>query len=140
MNDSRDTQKMTIGASVDNLEQVAEFVDRLLNAQGCPAKVRRQIVLAVEEIFVNIAYYAYGVEGGGAEIRVKAEDDAAEVTITDEGTRYNPLDRDPPDLTLSAEERPVGGLGIYLVCRLMDDIHYVRQDGHNILTIRKNWN
>ena len=98
-----------------------------------------QVDIAVEELFVNIASYAYGKEEGLAVIRLDIEKDPLTVKITfeDRGVPYNPLAKEDPDITLSAEERQIGGLGIYMVKKSMDDIIYEHKDGKNILTIVK---
>ena len=96
-----------------------------------------QIELSLEEMFVNIAHYAYPDGDGWAEVHVRVTDKGAEITLVDGGIPYNPLDKEDPDVTLSVEEREVGGLGIFLVKKTMDDMTYVRRDGRNELTIRK---
>ena len=98
-----------------------------------------QIALAVEEIFVNIANYAYNPGKGNATVRVEVEKDPLTVTITfiDGGVPYDPLKKDDPDVTLSAEERSIGGLGVFLVKKTMDDVSYEYKDGKNILSIKK---
>jgi anti-sigma regulatory factor (Ser/Thr protein kinase) len=102
-------------------------------------KDQMQIELAVEEIFVNIAKYAYSPEVGRAKVRVELEQDPLKVIITfiDQGMPYDPLAKDDPDTTLSAEERQIGGLGVYMVKKTMDDITYEYKNGQNILTIKK---
>ena len=98
-----------------------------------------QIELAVEEIFVNIANYAYAPEIGRATVRVSVSDDPLTVTITfiDCGVPYDPLKRSDPDVTLSAEEREIGGLGIFMTKKVMDEVAYEYKDGQNVLTLKK---
>ena len=98
-----------------------------------------QIDLAVEEIFINIAKYAYKPDKGRATVRVEVNDDPVQVKITflDHGKPYDPLAKEDPDVTLSADERPVGGLGIFMVKQSMDDVIYEYKDGANILTLVK---
>ena len=98
-----------------------------------------EIDVAAEEIFVNIANYAYAPKEGKASVRVQVSEDPAEVTISfaDSGTPYNPLEKEDPDVTLSAEEREIGGLGIYMTKEFMDHVSYEYRDGKNILTMRK---
>ena len=93
----------------------------------------------MEEIFVNIAHYAYKTGIGKAVVRVEITDELATVTITfmDHGVEYNPLERDDPDITLSAEERDIGGLGIFMTKNLMDDVTYEYNEGKNILKLKK---
>ena len=98
-----------------------------------------QLDLAVEEIFVNIANYAYAPGKGNATVRVEVSGDPVTVSITfiDRGMPYDPLKKDDPDITLSASERGIGGLGIFMTKRIMDDIVYEYKDGQNILTLKK---
>ena len=102
-------------------------------------KTQMQIDVAVEEIFVNIASYAYTPGTGSATILFEEEKDphCAKITFIDRGVPYDPLKKADPDVTLSAEERGIGGLGIFMVKKTMDDISYVYKDEQNILTIRK---
>ena len=130
---------LTVPARTDQLEVVQEFIQQELENQECPMKVQMQIAIAVEEIFVNIAHYAYKPVEGDATIRCEAGGDPLEVTIQflDHGKPYNPLAKEDPDITLSAEERQIGGLGIFMVKKSMDSLDYEYQDGKNILTIKK---
>lgn len=131
--------KKIIPAKTECLDEVLAFVEEQLEEYECPMKIRIQISVAVEEIFVNIAHYAYEKGEGDASIQVEAEGEPLQVTITfsDGGIPYNPLSRAEPDITLSAEERGIGGLGIYLVKKSMDDVVYEYRDGKNVLTIKK---
>ena len=130
---------LKIEAVLDNLDEVLAFVDQRLEENDCPMKVQTQIDIAVEEIFVNIASYAYSPEKGNAEIGVEVSYDPLEVTIrfADSGIPYDPLAKEDPDITLPAEERPIGGLGIYMVKKSMDNVEYEHKDGQNIFIIRK---
>ena len=133
-------KELVIEAVVDNLEKVQEFVDSELEKHDCPIKAQTQIDIAIEELFVNIANYAYAPETGNATIRVdvqEGESHSVSITLIDEGVPYNPLAKPDPDVTLSAEERPIGGLGIYMVKKSMDNVTYEYRDGKNILTIEK---
>lgn len=134
-------KKMIIPAMVEELEEINSFIDGELEAYGCAPKVRMQIELAVEEIFVNIASYAYHPEVGQAEIcvGVDARDGPPTVRIQflDSGRPFNPLEKPDADTTLAAEERGIGGLGILLAKKNMDDISYSYENEKNILTIRK---
>ena len=122
---------LTVPARTDQLEVVQEFIQQELENQECPMKVQMQIAIAVEEIFVNIAHYAYKPVEGDATIRCEVGGDPLEVTIQflDHGKPYNPLAKEDPDITLSAEERQIGGLGIFMVKKSMDSL--------DILTIKK---
>ena len=132
-------KELTLDAKVENLDEVLAFVDAELEAAACPSKTQMQIDVAVEEMFVNIAHYAYTPGTGTATLRVKTERDpgAAEITLIDRGIPYNPLAKPDPDVTLSAEERKIGGLGIYMVKKSMDEVNYEYRDGQNVLTLKK---
>lgn len=131
--------ELDVEATIDNLDTVTGFVNRALEEFDCPMKTQMQIELAVEEIYVNIANYAYSPEVGRAKVRVEVDDDPLKVSITfiDHGTPYDPLAKEDPDVTLSAQERQIGGLGIFLTKQTMDDVEYEYKDGQNILTIKK---
>lgn len=132
-------KEMTIDALLENFASVQDFVDEQLEAAECPMKIQMQIDIAVEEIFVNIAHYAYALGTGTAEISMEITDSpkTALITFSDSGTPYNPLDKPDPDVTLSAEERKIGGLGIYMVKKSMDEMRYEYSDGRNRLTLVK---
>ncbi len=132
-------KELTIEAKKENLDQVLAFIDGVLEANGCAMKVQIQIDIAVEEMFVNIASYAYAPGVGDAVIQVEMKDEPKRVAITffDTGTPYDPLAKEDPDVTLPAEERQIGGLGIYMVKKSMDDVRYEYKDGKNVLTIEK---
>ena len=131
--------EVTLDATVDNLPNVLSFIDERLEKLGCPMKTQMQIDIAVEELFVNIAHYAYGEKTGTATVRFESANDPSRVLITliDSGIPYDPLAKPDPDITLSSEERPIGGLGIYMVKQSMDDVRYEYRHGKNVLTIEK---
>lgn len=131
--------ELTLQASLEKLDEVLAFVEENLEKNDCPMKVLMQVQIAVEEIFVNIAHYAYDSEQGTATIRVEVGGDPLQVIITfiDQGIPYDPLQKEDPDVTLSAEDRQIGGLGIFMVKKSMDDVKYEYADGKNILTISK---
>ena len=126
-------------ATIANLEQALAFVDGTLEELDCPMKQQVQVDLAVEEAFVNVANYAYGDRTGPVTLTVCAEVEtgAFTVTLADGGTPFDPLAREDPDLSLPAEEREIGGLGILMVKKNMDEVNYAYRDGQNILTMRK---
>ena len=130
--------ELTLEARVEYLDQVLSFVDSHLEKLNCPMKTKMQIDVAVEELYVNIARYAY-TSTGSATIRVEVEEDPLAVSITfiDHGIPYDPLKKPDPDVTLSAEERQIGGLGIYMVKKSMDSLEYAYEDDCNIVTITK---
>ncbi|MBR1735839.1 MAG: ATP-binding protein [Firmicutes bacterium] len=125
-------------AKTENLELVNDFLRE--NLIGCPMKVLMQTELAVEEVFVNIAHYAYKDETGEAFVSCELDKEKNMFTIVfeDTGIPFDPLKRDDPDVTASAEERDIGGLGIFLTKKLMDEVRYENKDGKNILTLIKN--
>lgn len=131
--------KLEVDATIENLKQVINFVNEPLSHASCPAKVQMQIELAVEEIFVNIANYAYAPGKGTATILMETQDDPFIMTITfiDHGVAYNPLKKEDPDVNLSATDRPIGGLGIFLTKEVMDHVSYEYKDGQNYLTLTK---
>lgn len=128
-----------IDAVIDNLDKVLAFVDHELDKTDCTSKVMMQIDIAVEEIFVNIASYAYDSKVGEAEIETDYDEDSNIIYITfkDNGKPYNPLMKEDPDITLSAEKRSIGGLGIYMVKMSMDEVMYKYENDMNVLTIKK---
>ena len=130
--------EITVKALVDNLGTVTDFVDDFLDSCDCPMKVQMQIDIAIDEIFSNICHYAYGDSVGEATIRVEFEDaEAIALTFIDNGVPYNPLEKEDPDTTLSAEDRKIGGLGIYMVKKNMDEMEYEYSEGKNILSMKK---
>ena len=132
--------ELTIEATLENIPTVTAFVDCLLEGLDCPFKAQTQIDIAIDELFGNIALYAYDPETGPATVRVEVAEDPLAVIITfiDNGKPYDPLAAEDPDITLPAEERPIGGLGVFLVKQTMDDVTYEYKNGQNILRIRKN--
>ena len=133
-------KELTLAATVENIETVTEFVNAQLELMDCPIKAQMQIDIAIDELFGNIAHYAYNTEVGSVTVRVEVSEAPLAVIITfiDNGVPYDPLGKDDPDITLSAEEREIGGLGIYMVKQSMDEITYEYKDGQNILKIKKN--
>ena len=133
-------KELTIDARVENIGAVTDFVNEQLEALDCPMKAQMQIDIAIDELFGNIAHYAYNPKIGSATVRVEVMEDPLSVVITfiDDGVPYDPLQKKDPDVTLSAEEREIGGLGIYMVKKSMDEITYEYRDGQNILKIKKN--
>ena len=117
-----------------------EFVDEHLQAADCPQRAKMQIDVAVEEIFINITSYAYRPDKGNAAVRVEISEAPVTVTVTflDHGVPYDPLAKSDPDVTLSADQREIGGLGIFMTKKLMDGVEYEYKDGQNILKLKKN--
>ncbi|MBQ3447310.1 MAG: ATP-binding protein [Synergistaceae bacterium] len=126
--------ELVVDAKIDRLDEVLDFIDSFLEESGCNMKALNQINIAAEEIFVNIAHYS-GSEK--ARITITESDGTVSITFADTGTPYDPLSRPDPDVTLSAEERGIGGLGIFLTKKIMDSVSYERKDGYNIFTMCK---
>ncbi len=130
---------LTLDAVTDSITELTNFVDAELEAAGASLKAQTQIDVAIDEIFSNIARYAYTDAGGKATVGIRTTSDPheAELVFTDEGRPYDPLKAEEPDTTLSADERKIGGLGILIVKKTMDSVSYEHRDGKNVLTIKK---
>ncbi|MDR2531961.1 MAG: ATP-binding protein [Oscillospiraceae bacterium] len=128
--------ELIIEAKIENIDKVLSFVSEHLD--DCSFGIQNQIEIAVDELFSNIARYAYNpTTGGGAAVRV-AVNEAVTIEFEDSGVEYNPLLKEDPDVTLSDDERGIGGLGIFMVKNMMDSVEYRREGHKNILTIKKN--
>jgi len=110
--------------------------EQLKKSQYTP-KAQNELLMAAEEIFINIASYAYSPGVGLAWINASVKDGTITIEFRDRGYPFDPLAKRDPDVTLSAEKRQVGGLGIFMVKKIMDEVSYRRENGENILTIRK---
>lgn len=132
--------ELDIEAANESLPEVQKFVEERLVKVDCPEATVMQIGVAIEEIFINISNYAYVPGKGKAVVRVEVSEDPISVSITfiDRGIPYDPLEKQDPDVTLPADKRQVGGLGIFMTKRIMDDVAYKYIDGKNILTLKKN--
>ena len=132
-------KELTIAATIENMVTVTDFVDEFLDDCDCPLKIKLKMDIAVDEIFSNISNYAYADGIGNVKIRLELQEmpKAVCITFSDSGIPYNPLARKDPDTTLSAEERKIGGLGIYMVKKSMDEVSYLYSDGENHLTLKK---
>ena len=133
-------KKLTTIAEVEKLDDVLAFLDSFLEENNCPPKPQMQLDVALEEMFINVANYAYSPEKGDVCIEIESSDNknGVIVTLTDSGVPYNPLEKPDPDTTLSSEERQIGGLGVFLVKKNMDDVTYEHKNGKNVLTMIKN--
>ncbi|MBR6089771.1 MAG: ATP-binding protein [Anaerolineaceae bacterium] len=136
---SLNNREIEVDAVIASLARVGEFVESYLSEIGCPMKAIMQINIAVDEIFTNIASYAYDKRTGKAAIKIGYDKEASEfwITFTDSGKPYDPMAKEDPDITLSAAEREIGGLGIFMAKKLMDEITYEYRDEKNILTMKK---
>ena len=133
-------KSITAEAKIENIALVTDFVNSILEKNECSMKVQMEIDIVIDEIFSNIAYYAYAPGSGEATVQVEIEDSPKrlELVFIDRGIPYNPLENKDPDVTLDIEERKIGGLGIFLVKEMMDEVSYEYADGQNILKIKKN--
>ena len=132
-------KELKLTATVENLDEVLAFIDTELESVDCPMKVQMQLDVAVEELYVNIAHYAYAPGTGEATVSIDITQDPLNVTITfkDSGIPFDPTAKADPDVTLSAQERQIGGLGIYMAKKGTDEMKYEYKDGQNILSISK---
>ena len=130
---------LTMPATIESIPTVTAFVDETLEALDCAMKAQMQIDVAIDELYANIASYAYAPGTGDATVSLDFDESTRMFSITfeDTGVPYDPLKKDDPDVTLSVEEREIGGLGIFLVKKTMDAMEYVRLGDRNVLTIRK---
>ena len=131
--------ELKLEAIISNIAPVTDWVNEELEQHDCPVKVQLQIDIAIDEIITNIASYAYGPAGGDftVEADVQAEPRLIKLRFLDSGIPFDPLQKADPDTSLSAEERQIGGLGIYLVKKTMDEVRYEYSDNQNILTVVK---
>ena len=129
----------TFPAKIEALSDVLGFVDLMLEKYECPMKIQTGVCVAIEEVFVNVARYAYKDGEGDAELTIGFNDESRTVTfiIKDKGVPFDPLQKPDPDITLSADERDIGGLGIFITKKTMDTVTYAYENGENILTMTK---
>ena len=133
-------KELRLEASLENVVKVQEFVNSVLRDYELSAKTKNEINIVVEEIFVNIVQYAYAP--GRGEVIVECEVEFEKTPIVsicfmDWGKVFNPLEKKGVDVTLAAEERPIGGLGIFMVKKMMDEVSYRYEEHKNIFTVRK---
>ena len=129
----------TFPARIEALSDVLGYVDRTLESYGCPMKIQTAVCVAIEEVFVNVAHYAYGGGDGDMTLGIGFDEERRNITfrMTDCGVPFDPLKKPDPDITLSAEDREIGGLGIFIAKKTMDTITYAYENGRNILTMIK---
>ena len=132
-------KELTLDAKPESLPELKSFVSAALEELDCPEGARKQLLIVADEIFANIANYAYGGGEGSASVRLEAgtEPRSVVLTFTDSGVPFDPLTAGTPDTSLKARERKIGGLGIFMVRKLTDEIGYEYADGKNILRIKK---
>ena len=122
---------------MSEIARAIDFVAERTEDLPFSLKVKNQLEVAVDEIMSNIVHYAYGKGKGRATLRIDCDDAGILLTVTDRGIPYNPLQKEDPDITLTAEERGIGGYGIFIVKKVMDELAYEYVDGKNILKMRK---
>lgn len=127
----------TFVASDATLNDAIAFVEEELEKIDCPMKTVMQITVCVEEMYVNVAHYAYDGNEGQVSLAIDTDNGTVTIVLTDSGKPFDPLKKDDPDITLSAEERNIGGLGIFMVKKSMNEVSYVRENGQNIFTMKK---
>ncbi|MBR1395916.1 MAG: ATP-binding protein [Selenomonadaceae bacterium] len=135
-------EELVIEAVIDNLDEVNLFVHKSIEQFEVSKRTLMQLDLVVEEIFVNIASYAYSPNTGSVKILLQTDMEHLYISLTfiDSGVPYNPLEQSDPNVNLSAEERDIGGLGIFLTKNLVDDISYQHINGQNVLKFTKRLN
>ncbi len=132
-------QELTLQADLEHLEQALSFVDSQAEALGCPMRKQLQLQVAVEELFVNVASYAYAPGSGPVTLQAEVEQSPLTLVIRliDRGIPYNPLEKADPDVHLPVQERQIGGLGILLAKKNLDELQYDYLGGCNILSLKK---
>lgn len=130
---------ITLDATEQSVNSVVDYVDMMLDHIGCPTRARRQIHVVTDEVFSNIARYAYGQSTGDATVTLGFEQPNRMLVLTfeDHGVPFDPCQSHDPDTKLAIDDRPVGGLGIFMVKKIMDVVEYSRGDGCNVLTLKK---
>lgn len=134
-----DIIEKTFPADTAVLDDVLSFTEDQLERASCPPSLTMSLTMAIEEMFVNVAHYAYPDGGGNVQLAIAFAPDSHVITfrLTDSGIPFDPLAQPAPDLSIPAEKRPIGGLGIYIMLKVMDAVQYERIEGHNILTMQK---
>ena len=134
-------KELKLDARQENVRILTEMVDTELEKLDCPIRTQMQIELAIDEVFTNIVSYAYVSEGGEKTATVQFDYDPGtgciKLVFVDNGIPYDPMKKEDPDVNLPAEQREIGGLGIFLVKKTMDEMHYEYRDGQNRLTLLK---
>ncbi len=129
----------TFPAKTEALSDVLGFVEQMLDSFECPIKIQVALCVAIEEVFVNVAHYAYGEGEGNMSLGIDFDEERRAITfrMTDKGVPFDPLKKPDPDISLSAEEREIGGLGIFITKKTMDSLFYAYENNENILTMIK---
>lgn len=134
---------ITVEASMEYLDKVTSFVEAFLEGYACPMKITMKILLCVEELYANVVNYAYSSKNGNCTIELEGNAYETEnkvcICMRDQGVPFDPFAKEDPDITLSADEREIGGLGIYMVKNIMDTVSYEYKQQENIVTMIKKW-
>ena len=139
MEDATIKKTIELKAQTEKLDELLEIIETDMEKSGCPPEKRTVTAICAEEIFVNIASYAYGEAAGIARIDEEIQGGSISLCFQDQGRPYNPLAKEDPDTTLSAQEREIGGLGVFMVKNMMDSVAYEYRDGWNRLTMTISW-
>jgi len=135
MTEKNKMKEFVIKAVIENIDTVLDFIDEQLI--DCPAKIRDEIGLITDEVFSNIASYAYAPKTGDAKIRVNAVNNEITIEFEDSGKPYNPLENEEPEIAANIEDREIGGLGIFMVKKIADSVKYEYINNKNLLTVKK---
>lgn len=129
----------TFPAKTEALSDVLGFVEQMLDSFECPIKIQVALCVAIEEVFVNVAHYAYGEGEGNMSLGIGFDEESRAITfrMIDKGIPFDPLKKPDPDISLSADEREIGGLGIFITKKTMDSLTYTYENNENILTMIK---
>jgi len=123
-------------ANIDNYSKLIDWLNKKCDDADIQSAYKTKLNIAVEEIFANVANYAYPTNEGNVEVAFKVSGNEVEMKFIDAGTPYNPLEKQDPDITLNADERQIGGLGIFMVKNYMDEVNYNYENENNVLTIK----
>lgn len=132
-------RSLELDAQRSLLEPLLDVFSRDLKDGNCPEEKIEEIRICAEEIFINIASYAYPENDGAVQIEEEVDANTIQVLFADEGVPYNPLEKEDPDITASIQDREIGGLGIFMVKQMADEIRYEYKDGKNCLFMKCTW-
>lgn len=131
--------KAEFASNISDLEEIYTLVHESLACKNVSEKIMKMLQICIEEIFVNICSYAYGDETGPVEISIEVLENAVKISFSDKGTEFNPLLNKDPNIAAGADERRIGGLGIFMVKNMMNNVSYRYENNCNILTIEKDF-
>lgn len=124
---------LTVKPALESLGRVMEFIEGEMEKAEVPLKTANKLLIAFDEAYSNVIHYSGAQQ---AEISCGTKDDVLILRICDDGVRYDPFEAEDPDTTLSAEDRNIGGLGVFMIKKMMDSLEYAYEDGHNLLTMK----